>query len=185
MYYGRENFNSNSSLQHWKYIKRVRVNGKWKYYYDADQLKKDLGVTARKEANRAHDKAMLTDSAYKLSTDNLKAAQENAKKNVKTKIIATYKKKGGKNELTSIKSTKEVSPEARRKLAYAERDAYQWRQQAEKAKQAYYEKQSAYHKTPLGKLSKFVNKAKTKVEKILGKDIWQDNEDFKVMREGY
>lgn len=27
-------------LTHWKYIKRVKKNGKWRYYYDATELKK-------------------------------------------------------------------------------------------------------------------------------------------------
>lgn len=29
-------------LMHWKYIKREKVNGKWRYWYDADSLKKDV-----------------------------------------------------------------------------------------------------------------------------------------------
>ena len=33
---------SDDVLMHWKYIKRVKKNGKWKYYYDTDQLKKDF-----------------------------------------------------------------------------------------------------------------------------------------------
>ena len=31
-YYGNQVYNSNDVL-HWKYIKRERVNGKWRYYY--------------------------------------------------------------------------------------------------------------------------------------------------------
>ena len=38
-----------NSLQHWKYVKRVKKNGKWKYYYDHEQLKDDLGVNDLKE----------------------------------------------------------------------------------------------------------------------------------------
>ena len=30
------------ALMHWKYIKREKINGKWKYYYSWDELKKDL-----------------------------------------------------------------------------------------------------------------------------------------------
>lgn len=29
-----------NELQHWKYIKREKVNGKWRYYYDDTALKK-------------------------------------------------------------------------------------------------------------------------------------------------
>ena len=35
-YRGNEQLNSDDSLQHWKYIKRERKNGKWKYYYHDD-----------------------------------------------------------------------------------------------------------------------------------------------------
>jgi hypothetical protein len=30
------------ALMHWKYVKREKVGGKWKYYYSLDELKKDL-----------------------------------------------------------------------------------------------------------------------------------------------
>lgn len=30
------------ALMHWKYVKREKVGGKWKYYYSWDELKKDL-----------------------------------------------------------------------------------------------------------------------------------------------
>ena len=33
---------SDDELMHWKYIKREKVKGKWKYYYDLDSLKKDV-----------------------------------------------------------------------------------------------------------------------------------------------
>lgn len=32
----------NKDLTHWKYIKREKKNGKWRYYYDKDTVKKDL-----------------------------------------------------------------------------------------------------------------------------------------------
>lgn len=35
-------------LYHWKYIKKKKVNGKWRYYYDKEQLKDDLGFDERK-----------------------------------------------------------------------------------------------------------------------------------------
>lgn len=31
-----------NALKHWKYIKREKVNGKWRYYYDTSSLKKDF-----------------------------------------------------------------------------------------------------------------------------------------------
>lgn len=29
-------------IMHWKYIKREKVNGKWRYYYDKDEMKNDV-----------------------------------------------------------------------------------------------------------------------------------------------
>ena len=40
-----------NELTHWKYIKRVKKNGKWRYYYDRDSLKRDIdnaiGINAK------------------------------------------------------------------------------------------------------------------------------------------
>lgn len=36
----------NNELKHWKYIKKVKVGGKWRYFYDDRELKKfEKGVT--------------------------------------------------------------------------------------------------------------------------------------------
>ena len=36
---------SEDELMHWKYIKREKIKGKWKYYYDYKSLKKDVKST--------------------------------------------------------------------------------------------------------------------------------------------
>ena len=42
-----------NELTHWKYIKKVKKNGKWRYYYDKDSLKRDIdnaiGISAKKK----------------------------------------------------------------------------------------------------------------------------------------
>lgn len=62
-YIGRDE-NGNAKLMHFKYVKREKVNGKWRYYYDSDQLKSDvgkvLGTNAKKDMKRA---ANMMDSA--------------------------------------------------------------------------------------------------------------------------
>ena len=35
-----------NELYHWKYVKRKRINGKWKYWYDLDSFKRDMGELA-------------------------------------------------------------------------------------------------------------------------------------------
>lgn len=52
-------------IKHWKYIKREKVNGKWRYYYDSSSLRK---------AEKRYDKA-LNDAAKK-SVNDLATAEE-------------------------------------------------------------------------------------------------------------
>ena len=61
-----------NELTHWKYIKREKKNGKWRYYYDRDSLKADvkdkLGYDERdryEAAKKRHEDAVeKTDNAY-------------------------------------------------------------------------------------------------------------------------
>lgn len=43
-------------LQHWKYIKREKVNGKWKYYYDEDENKLASLQKERDDLQKNHDR---------------------------------------------------------------------------------------------------------------------------------
>lgn len=60
------------TLMHWKYIKREKVKGKWKYYYDVASLKKDV-------------KSKITSLKKKSSA--LPTSVSNKLNNVKTKFI--------------------------------------------------------------------------------------------------
>lgn len=63
-------------LMHFKYIKREKVNGKWRYYYDGDIKKatvKDIGGDLLGEASRQADK-LTYDGVSALA----KKEQENA-----------------------------------------------------------------------------------------------------------
>lgn len=45
-YYGVSKTEKSNELKHWKYIKKVRVNGKWRYFYDDSETQKyDNNVT--------------------------------------------------------------------------------------------------------------------------------------------
>ena len=58
--------NPDTELTHWKYIKREKVNGKWRYYYDDSELRKfSKGVT---ETSTLKDGTKVT-TEYK-QTDN-------------------------------------------------------------------------------------------------------------------
>ena len=95
----RRGDNNQNSLKHWKYVKREKVNGKWRYYYDnAEKAKdqyyqavkdrnmdalelrktqrelKDLSTQATANANKQklNELAILTNKASGLSIDGLK-----------------------------------------------------------------------------------------------------------------
>lgn len=65
-----------NSLQHWKYVKKKKVNGKWRYYYDDSYLK---------EAESNYKKA---ETDYTVSGGKLAAASLNQH----SAIEARYKK---------------------------------------------------------------------------------------------
>ena len=41
-------------LYHWKYIRRERVNGKWRYYYEKNDDKLELNYVQKKEQNGSY-----------------------------------------------------------------------------------------------------------------------------------
>ena len=53
-YYGNQVYNGNDVL-HWKYIKRERVNGKWRYYYNDPEYQSALN-----NYNSAKSRTMTT-----------------------------------------------------------------------------------------------------------------------------
>ena len=62
-------------IKHWKYLKREKVNGKWRYYYSNDELNK-----AKKDLNNANVNTLKV-AAKKVNADNeVKYAQEKVKK---------------------------------------------------------------------------------------------------------
>lgn len=74
-YIGKDN---TSDLQHWKYIKKERVNGKWKYYYhdeDYENARKKAGeaIENRKRLDEEWTKSALLESDLK---DQYKKAQQ-------------------------------------------------------------------------------------------------------------
>lgn len=56
-------------LVHFKYIKREKVNGEWRYYYDrgsiSKSIKKAVGVEARDAYRTARDAAVTAENAHK------------------------------------------------------------------------------------------------------------------------
>lgn len=46
---------SNDELMHWKYIKRKKINGKWRYWYDYKSLKKDVKSALKTVTNKTRN----------------------------------------------------------------------------------------------------------------------------------
>lgn len=87
-------------LQHWKYIKRVRKNGKWIYYYDEASLKKDM-AKAKQNVKAGVSKALGYDKKDQyLAKRNTAAkdAQKLSKHKEHTRGYETAYKKAAKSE---------------------------------------------------------------------------------------
>ena len=70
---------SDDVLMHWKYIKRVKKNGKWRYYYDEESLKRDIKDKLGYDERERFQKA----------TTQYEKAAKNAKKSRHENIIST------------------------------------------------------------------------------------------------
>lgn len=98
-------------LTHWKYIKREKVNGKWRYYYDDSELRKfDKGVT---ETSRTRDNGNIIDTKTTYSQSD-KLLDGRSKVTVSTGLLS-----GGRAESVNIKKSQG-------KLSRAQANAEKW-----------------------------------------------------------
>lgn len=117
-----------NEIMHWKYVKREKLsNGKWRYYYDADQLKDDLGFDER-------DRYKKIKSEYERSAKRADETFDNWMRYYKS---YNYKDTDSRARNTEL-----------RIAANAARDTYnEWSKK-------HNESWNAYMNTPLGKLAK-------------------------------
>lgn len=128
-------------LTHWKYIKRAKKNGKWRYYYDKERLKDDLGFNKREEyktAEQTYDKALDT---YRK----------------KARDTRDFEKQS--NNLSAKEYNYERSHDLYRSENY-------WKEVTEKRLREYSSAKTDYYKTPIGSIEKYVEKGKQIVEKL-------------------
>ena len=143
-YYGNRFINSNY-LEHWRYIKKTRVNGKWRYYYDRDQMRKDLGYDAKE----------------KMLERRFKEAEAKTKRDAAMSIASdAYKKTSGtrKGRFETIASKAIYDNTVKAALKYDQ----EYREAKEIAK-VYTEK---YEKTPIGRIDKASRTFKKGVKKV-------------------
>lgn len=115
-------------LLHFKYIDKKKLpNGKWRYYYNTDKLKDDLGVDELKTYNKAKD-VYETAAEYRSDTKHKVDEFESKSRN---------------------HSYKEYDYEKSHELY---RSAIYWKETAEKRGREYMSARSALKRTPVGKL---------------------------------
>lgn len=140
---------SDDVLMHWKYIKRVKKNGKWKYYYDWDQLKKDTSNKIQTTLDKAADKLGVDER------DRLKEASRKQTEATLRNIVA-------KSNFENLDTTNRT-PDEIRKSGEQYRDSSKEKAKAEKN---YQNAVQDYVNTPIGKLE-----AKHKVTVSKGVDF--------------
>ena len=110
-------------LYHWKYIKREKVNGKWRYYYKDDDVDK-----ARDELNAARKKREFA-SKYRdevIAYNSKQIKKNNEEHDAKYKDVVERDKNWpelfdkNKNYIESANKAKGYSQEAAEKLSAAE-----------------------------------------------------------------
>lgn len=75
-YYAVHVVRKNDDIQHWKYIKKVKKNGKWRYYYDKDALAKDAKDKFNSIYNDPNNIYDVNGSNYKEKMEAIKKSKE-------------------------------------------------------------------------------------------------------------
>lgn len=163
----------NDELYHWgwkkkdhKYIKRERVNGKWVYTYPED-LKGDKD-----------NKSSVLDTVANALGLNVRKSYKTAKKTYKTARKMVSKRNEAYNEVRdkAYKDNK-ITKKERRKIRSARFKLANAKLAKEISGKQFVKTKSAYFKTPIGKLSSFVDKGSKWMKRITGKIIDISNKD--------
>ena len=148
-HYGTELAPDGDYLQHWKYIKRERVNGKWKYYYDLDSLKKNVSTavsnvkknatntvnTAKKNISKTVNTAKknISKTTQELAKKGSEFVKKFEKKSVADMLREVQKEKKEPKKPTTIAEMKEAAAaDAEKNVAKAKEGAYQTSQNKER-----------------------------------------------------
>ena len=136
-------------IMHWKYIKKEkRPNGKWRYYYDTDQLKDDLGYDERDRMNKANaEYQALTADANKF----------------KEHVTKQYYELGTQDPYSEYRYYSEKEYKYLSKLSATEADKLK---KAEEAGRKAAKATSDFYNTPLGKLTKVEKKVKNGLKAV-------------------
>lgn len=100
-----------NGLYHWKYIKREKVNGKWRYYYKNEELEKSEAAVRKAETD-ANVKGLRYHVERQNTTGNgdISGALKNKRGNVYgTTLNKNYTYSGSKVEEDYIKATQKAN----------------------------------------------------------------------------
>lgn len=143
-YYGVD---SSRSLKHWKYVKKVRKNGKWVYYYK--KLKSDINKAVGIDAKKKRDLAELKYTVANINAQKSKNAYNEAYYN-------------------AIKDNKITESERNTITKYGEQKHKDIMTVRYTGKQ-YLTAKSNYLLTPLGKAEEFIKDGKSLIRSLFTK----------------
>lgn len=138
---------SNSELKHWKYIKKLKKNGKWRYYYPGDLLNDiDWEIS---------DKVFDAEIAVEDFLDNKLGLYKR-----KQMLDAKVKVNRNASERKRLKNQKKDYPELFTALSYNKTELDRYNNDAKD----YLKKKGAYQKTILGFPSRVIDSGKAFVD---------------------
>lgn len=153
-YHGDSRSSDNSTLQHWKYIKRWREGDKWKYLYPDDESKVNKSMNILDKVANAAKKAVDD-----IRNDVKKKVDDFGIDDKKKLKEATEKVKEADTKIKDIIAI-DVNPKTKSKaLADAQKEY-------KEAAQEYVKANSSYMKTPMAKIDKAAKQFTDGVKKV-------------------
>ena len=170
---------SDDQLMHWKYIKREKVNGKWRYYYDTGKKEKIAAGNAKSKVRDAAQNASFHKKRYDEVKSKVDSGEFFDKDHGNDSIVEPYRNaylkslQGYENAKVQAKKAQQIyakTPLSKIENAKAKVDA--GKKSAAKfledAKEAVVDKiNSAYSKTVIGKIDITVDKGKKWLKDLL------------------
>lgn len=154
----RRDDSDHNSLKHWKYVKKKKVNGKWRYYYD---IKDAMGYDERERYNQAISNVTNAEREKNQARDNYNSVQKH------------YTDKYYRGEYVDLNTgalKEHVQPHYEEEVAKHVTPMYKKYEAKEaqytKAGQEFCKAKEEYMKTPLGKIDNLSYTVKKGVEAV-------------------
>ena len=128
VYCGVKRVKPEDELKHWKYIKKERVNGKWRYYYDDELANKYADGVVEQNANEtvAYNKDGKLDLKSKYNKVSTNTTRYTDSKRLFSRTTTDKIVEKGKGLLSNTESTKTVVTKERGLLERAAAKGEKW-----------------------------------------------------------